>query len=137
MKIKKTIFFIFFGYLGLVFVFETFLGIMQPRSGDTMVITSFDASGKARKRVVSRLEQGGQIFVAVNHWPRAWARRIQLNPNVQITYSEITSNYNAVVLKGEDHLQASSNFAVPLLFRFLTGFPPRYFFRFESVEGFT
>ena len=137
MKLKKAIFFIFIGYLGLVIVFETFLGIIQPRSTDTMVITSFDASGEATKRVVSRLERGGQIFVAVNHWPRAWARRIQLNPNVQITYGEITRNYNAVVLKGEDHLQASCDFAVPFLFRILTGFPPRYFFRFESLEGVT
>ena len=77
-----------------------------------MVITSFDASGEATKRVVSRLERGGQIFVAVNHWPRAWARRIQLNPNVQITYGEITRNYNAVVLKGritfKPHLTSQS-----------------------------
>ena len=59
MKTKKAIFFIFIGYLGLVIVFETFLGIIQPRSTDTMVIKSFDASGEATKRVVSRLERGG------------------------------------------------------------------------------
>ncbi len=137
MKTKKAIFFIIIGYLGLVIVFETFLGTIQPRSGGTMVITSFDAGGEATKRAVSRLERGGQIFVAVNHWPRAWARRIQLNPNVQITYSEITRNYNTAVLTGEDHLQASSDFVVPFLCRILTGFPPRYFFRFESLEGVT
>lgn len=67
MKIKKARFFIFVGYLGLIIVFETFLRIIQPRSGDTMVIMSFDANGEAVKRVVSSSERGSQIFVAVNH----------------------------------------------------------------------
>ena len=82
MKISERIISFFTGYVGLVIVFETFLGVMQPRGGDTMVITSFNGNGKPKERVVSRLEQGSGIFVAVNHWPRAWARRIRLNPTV-------------------------------------------------------
>ena len=60
-----------------------------------------------------------------------------MNPNVQITYNEITRNYNAVVLKGEDYPQSSFDFSVPILFEILTGFPRSYFFRFESLEGVT
>ena len=134
-KIKKKIIAVPVVYVVLVIAFETFLGIMQPSSGDTMVITSFEANGEAINRVVSRLEKGSNIFVAVNHWPRAWARRIRLNPNVQITYNETTLNYSAVILEGGEHDKAVSDFPVPLAFRVLTGFPPRYFFRFELQEG--
>ena len=135
MRTNKKIIVLLIGYMGLVIVFESFLGLIQPRSGDTMVITSFEIDGKAINRVVSRLEQGSDIFVAVNHWPRAWARRIRLNPNVQITYNETTLNYSAVLLEGGEHDKAVSDFPVPLAFRVLTGFPPRYFFRFELQEG--
>ena len=100
MRTNKKIIVLLIGYMGLVIVFESFLGLIQPRSGDTMVITSFEIDGKAINRVVSRLEQGSDIFVAVNHWPRAWARRISENPNVQITYNETTLSYNAVLLEG-------------------------------------
>ena len=80
------------------------------------------------------LEEGNDVFVAVNHWPRAWARRISENPNVQITYNEATLSYNAVILEGGEHDKAVLDFPVPLAFRILTGFPPRYFFRFELQE---
>ena len=76
MRTSKKIIVLLVGYMGLVVVFESFLGLIQPRSGDTMVITSFKTDGKAINRVVSRLEEGNDVFVAVNHWPRAWARRM-------------------------------------------------------------
>ena len=134
MRTSKKIIVLLIGYMGLVIVFESSLGLIQPRSGDTMVITSFEIDGKAINRVVSRLEQGNDVFAAVNHWPRAWARRISQNPYVQITYNETTLNYNAVTLQGGEHDKAVSDFPVHLAFRILTGFPPRYFFRFELQE---
>ena len=134
MRTNKKIIVLLIGYMGLVIVFESSLGLIQPRSGDTMVITSFEIDGKAINRVVSRLEQGNDVFAAVNHWPRAWARRISQNPYVQITYNETTLNYNAVTLEGGEHDQAVSDFPVPLAFRIITGFPPRNFFRFELQE---
>lgn len=118
-------------YIALVMIFETLLGIAQPQAGGTIVLTSFSDEGEAIDRVVSRLDRNGELFVAVNHWPRAWARRIQRNPDVQITADGETWNYTAVVLEGNAHEQAASDFAVPFAFRFLTGFPPRYFFRFD------
>ena len=134
MRTNKKIIVLLIGYMGLVIVFESSLGLIQPRSGDTMVITSFEIDGKAINRVVSRLEQGNDVFAAVNHWPRAWARRISQNPDVHITYNETTLNFNAVILEGGEHDKAVSDFPVPLAFRILTGFPPRYFFRFELQE---
>ena len=128
MRTSKKIIVLLIGYMGLVVVFEIFLRLIQPRSGDTMVITSLKIDGKAIKRVLSRLEEGNDVFVAVNHWPRAWARRIGENPNFQITYNETKLSYNAVILEGGEHDKAVSDFQVPLAFRILTEFPPRYFF---------
>ncbi|MDD9957959.1 MAG: alpha/beta hydrolase [Gammaproteobacteria bacterium] len=118
-------------YIALVVIFETLLGVAQPQAGGTIVLTSFSDEGEPIDRVVSRLDRNGELFVAVNHWPRAWARRIQRNPDVQITADGETWNYTAVVLEGSAHDQAAIDFSVPIAFRFLTGFPPRYFFRFD------
>ena len=71
-------------YISLVILFETLLGVIQPENIGTMVLTSFE-DGERVERVLSRLGKDGEVFVAVNHWPRAWARRIQRNPDVQIT----------------------------------------------------
>lgn len=128
--IKIGIYFLIF-YAVIVILFETLLGTNQPTYDGTMIITSFEEDGEAIDRVVARLDLDGQIYVAVNHWPRAWARRIQRNPDVQLTYQGETWNYTAAVLEGAEHDQGAIDFAVPFSFRFLTGFPPRYFFRFD------
>jgi len=54
-------------YVGLVVVFESLLGIVQPASDGTLVITTMDADGTAHERVVSRIESGGRLYVAANH----------------------------------------------------------------------
>lgn len=118
-------------YISLVILFEIFLGIVQPQAGNTIIITSFNDKNEPVERVVSRLERDGEVYVAVNHWPRAWARRIQHNPEVQITFEGEARSYTAIVLEGDEHDQAAIDFEVPFAFKFLTGFPPRYFFRFE------
>jgi pimeloyl-ACP methyl ester carboxylesterase len=118
-------------YVAIVILFETLLGTSQPEYDGTMTITSFEDDGEAIDRVVARLELDGQVYVAVNHWPRAWARRIQRNPDVQLSYQGETWNYTAVVLEGAAHDQGAIDFSVPFSFKFLTGFPPRYFFRFD------
>jgi len=123
-------------YISLVILFETLLGVIQPENIGTMVLTSFE-DGERVERVLSRLGKDGEVFVAVNHWPRAWARRIQRNPDVQITIEGETQNYNAVKLEGAEHEQAAIDFTVPLAFKFLTGFPPRYFFRFDLKAEFS
>jgi hypothetical protein len=118
-------------YVLLVVLFESLLGFYQPQQGNTMVITTFGDDGQANDRVVARLEIEDEIFVAVNHWPRAWARRLRNNPNIQMTYEGVTGNFSAVVLSGAEHEQGKVDFSVPFLFKFLTGFPPRYFVRLD------
>ena len=119
-------------YVGLVAAFETFLGYRQPSSeGRTIVITTVDPDGNRHDRVVSRLESGGQLYVAANHWPRAWYRRALANPEVQVSIDGQSGDYRAVPVEGEEHERVNADRPLPVAFRILTGFPPRYFLRLE------
>lgn len=118
-------------YVGIVVAFESLLGIFQPRPGANQVITTFDQDGTAHDRVVSRLESNGQLYVAANHWPRAWYRRALKNPEVQITLKGGKRDYRAVPVTGAEHDRVDNDNSLPLGFRILTGFPPRYFLRLD------
>ena len=118
-------------YVGCVAAFESLLGTLQPAAGSTLVITTFDADGTAHDRVVSRLESGGQLYVAANHWPRAWYRRALANPDVQVSIDGKQGDYRAVPVTGEEHDRIDAEHGLGLVFRILTGFPPRYFLRLE------
>ena len=62
-------------YVGIVVAFESAIGYFQPQAGEVLVITTFDADDTPHDRVLSRLESGGKLYVAANHWPRAWYER--------------------------------------------------------------
>ncbi len=118
-------------YVGIVVAFESLIGVLQPSGVSTLVITTFDASGTPHERVVSRLESDGKLYVAANHWPRAWYRRALANPEVQVTVDGTKRDYIAVPVTGAEHDRVNSDNRVGIGFRFLTGFPPRYFVRLE------
>jgi hypothetical protein len=115
----------------VVVAFESLIGILQPSAGSTLVITTFDAGGTGHDRVVSRLESNGQLYVAANHWPRAWYRRALANPDVQATIDDKQGDYRAVPVTGEEHDRVDAANGLGLVFRVLTGFPPRYFLRLD------
>jgi hypothetical protein len=118
-------------YVALVIVFESLLGLIQPAGGSTLVITTFDGDGTPHDRVVSRLESDGRLYVAANHWPRAWYRRALENPDVRVTLDGQTSERRAVPVSGAEHERLDAEHALGPGFRFLTGFPPRYFVRLD------
>lgn len=118
-------------YVGIVVAFESFIGFAQPMSGPSIVITTFDPDGKAHDRVVARLEADGKMYVAANHWPRAWYRRALSNPAMQVTQDGEKRDYQAVPVTGAEHDRVDETNRLPLVFRFLTGFPPRYFVRLD------
>jgi hypothetical protein len=118
-------------YVGIVVAFESMIGIFQPANESTLVLTTTDEDGTAHDRVVSRLESGGQLYVAVNHWPRAWYRRALKNPEVEATLDGEKRGYRAVPVTGPEHDRVESEHAHGLLFRIVTGFPPRYFLRLD------
>jgi hypothetical protein len=131
MKIVKIAVILLLVWVGIVAAFESLIGFIQPSAGSTLVITTFDAGGNAHDRVVSRLESNGQLYVAANHWPRAWYRRALANPDVQVTIDGKQGDYRAIPVTGEEHDRIGSEHGLGLVFRILTGFPPRYFLRLE------
>ena len=80
---------------------------------------------------MSQLENDGHLYVAANHWPRAWYKRALAKPDVRATIDGKTGDYRAVPVTGEEHARVESSHHLGVLFRILTGFPPRYFLRLD------
>ena len=131
MRVIRLIAIVLLVYVGIVVVFEALLGIVQPAGGTTLVITTADEDGTEYDRVLSRLESDGRLYVAANHWPRAWYRRALENPNVQITLDGEKRSYVAVSVGQEENDRVDADNGLGTGFRVLTGFPPRYFVRLE------
>ena len=135
MKALKILVILVLVYVVIVVLFETLLGYFQPEAPGTVVITTTGAAGATHDRVVSELESDGRMYVAVNHWPRAWYRRLRDNPNVQVTRGGETGDYIAVVVEGDEHDRVAADNPTGIVFRILTGFPPRYFVRFDPASA--
>ena len=132
MKVLK-IFGILLGvYVGIVVIFESLLGYFQPTDESTLVITVTEADASRRDRVLTSIESDGNLYVAVNHWPRAWYHAVQAHPEVTVTFRGDVGAYRAVEVTPEEHDRLDNVVQpLPFLIRFLTGFPPRYFVRLE------
>ncbi len=131
MKAAKIIAILFLVYIGIVVAFESLLGYLQPAGQGTLVITTKDEDGGTHDRVLSRLESNDQLYVAANHWPRAWYNRALENPQVQATIDGEKAAYVAVPVTDEEHDRVNGENSHGMVFRILTGFPPRYFVRLD------
>jgi uncharacterized pyridoxamine 5'-phosphate oxidase family protein len=131
MKTLKIVATVVLVYVGVVVAFESLIGYFQPTAGSILVITTFDEDGTPHDRVVSRLESNGQLYVAANHWPRAWYKRALKNPEVQVTLNGEKRDYRAVPITGVERDRVEDENSLGLVFRILTGFPPRRFVRLE------
>jgi len=107
------------------------LGYFQPGGQGTLVITTTDEGGATNDRVLARLESNGQLYVAANHWPRAWYRQALDNPSVQVAVDGESGAYLAVPVTDEEHDRVQRDNDTGIVFRVMTGFPPRYFVRLE------
>lgn len=131
MKAVKLIATLILAYIGIVIAFESMIGYLQPAGQSTLVITTSDENGETNDRVLSRLESNGQIYVAANHWPRAWYNQALANPNVQMTFEDRKGDYLAVPVTGTEHDRVQNDHSTGVGFRILTGFPPRVFVRLD------
>ena len=118
-------------YIGIIATFESLLGYFQPSGQSTLVITTANEDGTSHDRVLARLQSNGQLYVAVNHWPRAWYGRALENPSVQVAVDGVTGSYLAVPATDEEHDRVNREHSLGIVFRILTGFPPRYFLRLD------
>jgi len=122
-------------YIGVIVAFESMIGYFQPSSQSTLVITTTDTEGAAHARVVARLVSDGKLYVAANHWPRAWYHQALANPEVMVALpAEAPRSYRAVPVTGAEHEQVATDNPASFGFRLLTGFPPRYFVRLDPSE---
>jgi hypothetical protein len=131
MKAVKIVAIVVVAYVGIIVAFESLIGYFQPADGSTLVITTFDGDGTPHDRVVSRLETDSQLYVAANHWPRAWYNRVLEKPEVHVTLDGEKGDYRAVPVTGVEHDRVDGENSLGVAFRILTGFPPRYFVRLD------
>ena len=132
MKILKILGILAVIYVGIVVLFESLLGYFQPAYATTLVITTTDADGNRNDRVLAAIETDDKLYVAANHWPRAWYRAVKANPEVEITMDGNSGSYVAVDVTPAEHDKLDNEVQpLPFLIRFLTGFPPRYFVRLD------
>jgi hypothetical protein len=131
MKVVKILGIVIVAYVAIVVAFESLIGYFQPAGESVLVITTIEPDGSSKDRVVSRLESAGQLYVAANHWPRAWYNRALANPDVAATFDGGQKPYLAVPVTGAEHDRVQSDNPLPFAFRVLTGFPPRYFVRLD------
>ncbi len=131
MKAAKIVAIVVVAYLGIIVAFESLIGYFQPAGGSTLVITTIDGDGVPHDRVVSRLESNSQLYVATNHWTRAWYNRVLEKPEVHVTLDGEKADYRAVPVTGVEHDRVASENSLGVALRILTGFPPRYFVRLD------
>ena len=131
MKAAKIVAIAIVGYAGIIVAFESLIGYFQPADGSTLVITTFDGDGAAHDRVLSRLESNSQLYVAANHWPRAWYNRVLEKREVHVTLDGEKGDYRAVPVIGVEHDRVAGDNNLGVVIRILTGFPPRYFVRLD------
>lgn len=123
-------------YVAIVAAFESMIGWLQPMPpGTALVITTFDVGGVPHDRVVARLEVDGRLYVAANHWPRAWYTRALANPDVKATVDGVTRTYRAVPVAGAESARVAEVHPLGPIFRALTGFPPRLFVRLDPRDA--
>ena len=118
-------------YVLIVVAFESILGYNQPEFDGTLTITTFNDEGESFDRVVTGLKTNDKLYVRVNHWPRAWYYRLQDNPDIKVTIDGDTQDYLAVDIEGEEYDLVQNDHPSGIVFRILTGFPPRYILRLD------
>ena len=131
MKAVKIVAILVVAYVGIIVAFESLVGYFQPADESTLVITTFDGDGVPHDRVLSRLESNSKLYVATNHWTRAWYNRVLEKPDVRVTLDGEEGDYRAVPVTGVEHDRVAGENSLGVVLRILTGFPPRYFVRLD------
>jgi hypothetical protein len=111
----------------------TAVAAFQPRNigVETIVLTTTDADGESHERVLSPIDYDSRLFVAANHWPRAWYHRALENPDVSVIRNGETTDYRAVPVSEEERERLLDESGFPLVAYVFTGFAPRQFLRLD------
>lgn len=138
MSVLTTVAIAVAGYVGLVVAVESLVGFMGRRharrgvqAGETWLTITATVDGEDRSVVVAGVESAGRTYVAANHWPRTWYRRMVENPDVRVTVRGKQAACRALPVSGDERSRIASEYRLPLIVRILTGFPPRAFLRLD------
>jgi len=132
MKALKWIAIAIVAYIGLVVIFETAIGVLQPAGDGMLVITTRDGDGNTSDRVLSTIDSGGKLYVAASHWPRSWYDEAIENPRVRVALGDDPGAwYMAVPVMGAEYERVNAEHSLPFAVRVVTGFPPRRLLRLE------
>ena len=129
--VKKILLIVLVVYIGIVVLFESWLGYSQPQGEGMVTINTTSDEGATSGRVVSLLKSNENLYIARNHWPKRWYDQALANPEITVESEGTTNNYIAVPVTGDEYNRVDSDNPLPTFFRFLTGFPPRYFIRLD------
>ncbi len=141
-KLLKVFFILLGSYIVLVLGFASFVvyqGQSHAERGVSVdedwveLVTKADA-GNEQTSILAGVEVDGKLYVAANHWPRSWYLRATKNPQVFVTSQGVRAGYQAVPLDDTEHDYIVGGYSMPLVFRILTGFPPRRFLRLDRRD---
>ena len=120
-------------YACVVIAFEAGLLYLQPTWKGTLVLTTEDASGTHRQRVISGLLFEDALYIRANHWPREWYYEALETPRVMVDRGEGPVRYLAVPVTGEEEARVNDWHRIRLKWRILTGFPPLKLLRLDPL----
>ena len=95
------------------------------------MLSTTGEDGRSHERVLSPIDVEGQLFVAANHWPRAWYHRALDNPDVRVTRGGQTRSYRAVPVNEQERERLLDEPGFPLIAYVFTGLAPRRFLRLD------
>jgi len=133
MKAIKIVGWVLVAYVLVVALFESLIGYFQPQNQGTIVIVTTDSNGVGKQRVVARLDSGGALYIAANHWPRAWYSQVLANPDIKVVANGTQTDYRAVQVTGAEFDRVNAEHPLGPIVRFLTGYPPRRLMRLDPV----
>ena len=91
--VKKVLLIVLAIYIGIVVIFESWLGYSQPQGEGMVIINTTSDEGATSGRVVSLLNSNDNLYIARNHWPKRWYDQALANPEISIESAGTTNNY--------------------------------------------
>ena len=89
-------------------------------------ITTIDAGGNRAKRRLAWFESSeGHIYVSAHHWTSGWYHELVAKPEVSAEIDDVTADYTAAIVTGNEFDRVSTEYPLPFVARFLMGFPPK------------
>lgn len=116
-------------YVVFVVIFEAgYLGMMQPSFEEggipMLLLTTTDEKGEEVSKMLARFETEEKLYVSAHHWTRGWYHQAVANPEVLVEIDGSETQRIAVPVAGEEFDEVAAAYKLPLMARFLMGFPP-------------